>query len=947
MRRFCLFILFFLCVLSLSACDPSEPADPNTPEYPEGSIALTKENFTDYFTIRVTTDLSTDYIVDSVGTHKQTTATTYVAFVPKGDYVIVEGIAKFNVNAGITSAYPVSTYKDFSVVHTEQELNLDEEVVNDSYKLTVTRDADFYVAKDSNTITLNEVAGYLIDGKTKTPNAYESLTDDDRAASLEIKNQVQDLLLVFETSFADANSYNFSTTNIYEFKSLYGKGRDLSNLANYGKNKATVDLENKHLCIGLYNYYLREGELLRQRMNEYNLVEESVSAYSYEELLAEATPDFDNLFDTGAVYVRGEYDTTYYAYTTLKSIQNNRVKEAIRAHLENYGITTGWDKFVVKYTYYFVDGSFYFDATVTYSDPRYHVEYTDISVSYGFKVTDVNSANVSLYTPEKDAYALKDNLADAKKYLTGLVTIDSTTERVYFDLFQNTYNRPDSTEENFLPIRITESGLYEFTLSDGTQPYIFAEDGSQYQYYYPAGLYFLRYYGVPYGKTRELLKVNVTKLDDYADMENPIPTGNNTLEVYLESVKDKQAFLFVPSENGMYEFSETEGNVVFESFLASDYEERVSFCNTPYLSMYFEAGTSYIITVTHQTRTGEDASFSQTFTLTNVGDPLKEAPTLSDTWQEVFFGNGMFRAWVEIEKAGYYTVDFERTAGLVDPYGYLADEDGSSSDIKKVALEDGTQAYYLTEGRYLYLFSAMPNTYLVGNMRLSTKVLATESKETVMLSPDAYTTLSAYLPTVGSTATFFFTVPEGYHLLCPTSYFTTLYREDGTRVQYTRNNFYDIFFDRENCYQWANLTQGTYYIVLENINYSGESTTAEREFRLQATDEHEIQYYHMQACPELNREDITVLAYHGIYWGYRVALVEVGTYDETPHSETVAGYEFKYENANRLTVYKNGTIMTLSEMYENWESEALDFRDDAIAYFYERHTALFPTLYSE
>jgi hypothetical protein len=106
-----------------------------------------------------------------------------------------------------------------------------------------------------------------------------------------------------------------------------------------------------------------------------------------------------------------------------------------------------------------------------------------------------------------------------------------------------------------------------------------------------------------------------------------------------------------------------------------------------------------------------------------------------------------------------------------------------------------------------------------------------------------------------------------------------------------------------------------------------------------------MQYYYMQAHPELKREQIKVVAYHGMYYGYRAALIEVAEYENIQSSEKVGGYEFRYASSNSIVVLKDGAAMTLSEMYESWDESVMGDRDDAIKYFYERHLYFFPELY--
>lgn len=952
MKKFLTFLFLSLLTLTLCACQFTRlPPDAPTDETPEGAVALTKENFLSYFEIQVKTDLEEDYITDEVGVHKLTHATTYLAIVPKADYQIAEGTIKLNIQSAL-GRNAAQSFPEFRVVSSTQQLNLDEAIVNKSYKLTAQQDKSYAVLSGSDTATIQEVKGYLIEGGTKTPDAMEKLTDTDRENSNAVREELLARIKAYETAFANVENYSYKSRGVHILKSLYGEGRDVTNAVNYGKNPYLVDLLHHSYVRYSSNYYLKDGEFLVQYKNEAGLVKENESPYTEQEIIGEATPDFSDLTDRGAVFVRGESEGLYYAYVTLSTAQNETVKNSIKDTLYNWGCTSRHNEFVLKYTYAFQGDDFTFDATVTYQNPRYHVEYVDIRVSVGFDLYDVGVTEVPLYTPGKDDFALEETYEDMCKHLTGLVEITPDTERVYYTLFQNASQYPTSTEENYLPLNILEAGLYEFRSADGQLLDVYSIEDRRPSYdYFEAGLYYIRFTGMNYGATREVMLVSSSSLRDYADMENPIPTVNNTLPVDLESTKDKQAFSFTPSESGIYRFSDTDALIEFALYLKGQTKDYISACSKPHLNLYMEAGQEYIITAKlYRMSIDEDYSLTQDFTLTYLGKPMSERPLMSDTYQSIFLGNTNRSLTVNIQNAGYYTVDFLYEDGYADPYGYFADEEGySDKRAKKITLQDGRSAYYLTEGEYRYVFSISQNSYLIGKIRLVTEALATTQTQTVTLSYDTYTTLTATLPTIGSKVTFYFTIPDGANLICPSDAFLYLYDIEGKRVMHQSNSYTDVFHSYQSCcYRFVNLKGGTYSIEVENTNVAGESRTVTYLLRLQAKDEHEMQYYYMQAYPNVRREDIHIIAYLGSYYGYRVALIEIegDGYDDGFHTETVGGYDFHYNNGNRLTVIKDGKAMTLTQMYETWPAETLSQRDGAIAYFHEAFRLAFPERYN-
>ena len=951
MKRILILILSsVLLALSLVGCkgDSDDPAVGGIENYPEGAIPLTLDNFEDYFEIRVTTDLEVDYIEDYAGVHKMTKAESYVALVPKKDYTDVSGRVEFLLNAGISVGY--SSVSQFKIAQGVQHILLGEGIRNASFRMTADSDYDYTVTHGSNTVTLKAVEGYVIEGSVARPSEYESLTDEERESSDEVLAELKAELDGFISGFPAVKSYTLNGKSYYDFKSLYGGGRDVSNISNMSLNPAMVDRESGSYIRGLYRYYTKGGELWEQHKNSWDLVEERLSPYSENELFSELglSPDFSDLYDEGAVYV--ERDGKYYAYTTLQNMKEGVHKERITDYLENYGITTRWDRFIVKYHYELTEDSFVFCATVSYKDERYHVEYVDIVAQSGFEISDINSTAVEIFTPENSEFALEDSLEDAMERLTGIVNIDSDTEKVRFVVSQDSDREPPyNFEDNFLPIRINESGLYEFSLSDGAYFRILDAEGREVSgYYYPAGIYFLKYYDVPYGKTTVTLDVSVTRLDDYADMKNPIRIEGDSFELYLESGKDKAAFGFTPAVSGIYEFSDAGVNIQICAYRTDSLEDYESACSRPYLTLYLEGGVDYVFTFQHFPE-NMDESVDAEMRITHVGTPAQESPEITDEWREVFLGGGKFNCTFEALTAGYYVVEMERIAGVENDYiSVLSDPDDYSTDAKRVTLPDGRAAFFLAPGRYYTSMSAMDNCYFKGRYRVRLEVETVDKEREADIVYDEYTECAAYLPTLESRVTFWITVTERCNLLYKGNGFFKLYSEDGALVRYKTSSFIDVFSGGASCYQWVELDVGRYYFVLESQNYSGASGNAytdTRELRFQRTDEHEMQYYYMQAYPELKREEIKVVAYHGMYYGYRAALIEVTEPEGAPHSETVGGYEFRYASSNSIVVLKDGVALTLSEMYESWDESVMGDRDDAIKYFYERHLYFFPELY--
>ena len=198
-----LLLLIFALALTLCACNAPLPNEEN--DYPEGSIALTQENFYDYFEVKVKTDLSENYITDELGVHKLTEAVSYVAIVPKDDYRTVSGVITFQLNSAIARS-PAASYPEMHISASDLRLTLDDDIVNKSYRLSAKRDTDYYVMKGSDTVTLLDVTGYLIEGADEKPSELDALTDTDRKNSSLVLDELSARIDAYALAFPTLES---------------------------------------------------------------------------------------------------------------------------------------------------------------------------------------------------------------------------------------------------------------------------------------------------------------------------------------------------------------------------------------------------------------------------------------------------------------------------------------------------------------------------------------------------------------------------------------------------------------------------------------------------------------------------------------------------------------------------------------------------------------------
>ena len=940
-------LFLLICVVTmllLVGCNDNQPSTGGN-NYPDGAEEIKVDNFNDYFDVKVTTDISENYFEDNGQYLKQTKAVSYVAFVPKNNYSKVTVELKFQLNSKISIGY--SNIGDL-VESNEQSITLNNGITNKSFTITKENDYTYNVVSGSNTITITSVTGYVMPGKdiyelNEYETALQTQTTED---SNLVKSELETVINNYEYKFNNANSYKYTPTSYYEFKSIYGTGRDTTNKVNLGNNGYSVDVQNKIYSTSLYNYYVKNDSVYRQYKNQFGLVEENVEEdMSPETFISEVSPSFEGLFDENAIYVKN--GTEYYGYITLDKMSNDYISEYFKSHLQNYNITSNWDKFVVKYSYLLNDESFLYEVELHYANALYPNEYYDNTIVYGFKISNLNKENLTIYVAGKDSFALEDNKEDALKYLTGLVEVDSNTTEIKFSTCNTHTGEPSSMDRNYLPIRIKESGLYEFYI-DGRKIEIYsAETNYTSQYYYNAGLYYYYESYVPYGKTDITIQVVGSELNDYADMNNPVDILDNTIDVYLENVKDKQAFKFVPAETGLYEFIFEEQFIRIYAYTLDDFNSYFD-ATSYYHSIYFEKGKQYILTVEHSNH--DIDILSTTIGIEYVGMPNMETPEIKSEPTEVLFGNNLSYWYFDITTAGYYLLNVNKTGGYGSNTIHICDEYGDTYGVKevKVALPDGTKAFYLTEGRHYARFDITSNSYFKGTINYELKVPTIIKEQEIILSFDNYVEVSEILPTIGSKLTIWFEITEKCNLLSPTTGLGRIYYEDGRIVQRNSStNYTDVFHNNIECYCWKELEPGKYYMILENVDTSGSSRTVKESFRLQKLDEDPLQFYYMQAHPKVAREDIIIKNYYFKYWGYELAIYEVAgqDYGQTPWTETIGAYEFKYNNSNRIFAYKDGKLMTLSEMYESWPEEELKYREDAIKYFYEKHLEFYSELY--
>ena len=829
-KIFALAILVAILCLTVVACDPKPtPSDNDLPDYPEGATALTKENFEQYFDVKVHTDCTFDFSTsgDDLVFPK---ATTYVAFVAKNGFLDVACEVKYTVNTKVfQSSYAAMKY---SVEMEEQTLILHEtDYQNKAYTLISGQPSyyEFKVESGTDNITINSVKGYVILGENYTPTDYEKLLESDYANSESIKDALEGEIndLAMGIAMGTTKTYGMSAKSGFTFKSVYGSDRNMSTSAH---STIKADLENyRYAHDGEVYYYNREdGKIYHQYYNKFGLIIEEVLPWEVSDMLNEMIPPLDGLLDENAVYVNR--DGVFYAYTTLNDMADSDYKDTFVQSFDALELDCDLDKVYVTYTYDFSDG-FFFEIKVEHKDIKQD-EYVDNSLYINLSVFDVNEVSVEIYSEEDSKFALATDIEHAMEFKPGMVTVNSTTETFEYVISQDKYE-DNQRIDNYLPVLVTEGGIYTFTSLNGGQPVTTtiynAEGGIHNERYFSPGVYFIQNVYVPYGKTTLTMEVDCVVLDDYGDITNPTPIDGNGFTANLERVGDMQAFSFTPTESGIYEFSPTESGfdvaiLVYDGDLVD--QGYAIYTASNYLTCSLNAGETYVFEVKYQYGETEDAVYEGV--LTFVGNPSREPQALTTEMQEYFVGNGEFKFYFDVEIPGYYALEFEHIAG-VEPSGYSVD-DSEGEYYNNTVTIDNAKYYVLEKGRYYFnLYGGGTRQYFKGNVRILLFREGVQEERFITLSDDEYTTLTVNLPTNNSYVEYVFTVSEECSLF-RYGYNCTLYKENGTTVVGGRYTV-DTAFDVTNVVE-STLTPGTYILRVANYS-SGDEIEATVSLRLQ------------------------------------------------------------------------------------------------------------------
>ena len=837
MKKFLIWMFTCLLLLSLVACD-DEPGETSGNDYPAGAIALTKDNFKNFFDIHVSTDFYYDYDVEF------TKATSYVALVPKGDYGNgkIEGEISFELNATLKQVMGGSTHRVSTKV---EKIAFQKGVMNQSFTSYApnghTTQTRYFLVEDSNNITIKDVSGYLTIGSS-APTEYEQIkvnvTESDSQAAL---TELRALVEAFQKGFDVAKSYHFAQGVSYHFGSYYGENRDVTWNA---PDKVSIDLVNQTFLYGGARYYYIDNVCFAQRLQANDVVTTERSGMTIEEAQDHAQPLWE-IFDANALYSK-VHDGYYVAYIPLSQMKAGECKDEILSDLREYGITTRHDEFIVKYEYGFDGSSFLFSATIDHLDYTYPVEFVDIEISYEQKISDVDNASVTLYSPDQYQFEIPDNLEDAMALQIGYVEIGCDTKEFTYHTYSDQYKGYNSTNvENFFPMYITEGGVYQFTPSSKTIAIYdangnYCEDNYAKGNYYPAGLYYVRCNSVLYGYLTHTMTVSGMAFVDYGDVNHPTVIGDDgVFSCYFEGNEDRCVLSFTPSATGIYSFGD-HGHVAMYAYEIDSFDSPVATTSGGTHNLSLEEGVTYILVL--DAAYGAEEPFTFSGTVMQLGTPTENGFVITGEMQDVFlWGENDPYGIVNITTPGAYYIAYEYGSGQELTSSAFYTLDGKYIRVGDyVETENGTLAIvYLDVGTYHCKPDVYSNSYYMGGIALVAYQLGEQEEKTVTLSTSQYTTITTEnLATLYSSSTLTFEVEQDVRLLCTTdSDFFTIYDEAGNRVSITSYPTYrDVAYENVEVKYSANLSPGTYTIVFVIDEYT-KPGVKEAAIRLQPLEE--------------------------------------------------------------------------------------------------------------
>ena len=770
--------------------------------YPDGAIAITEDNFYDYFEIKTTATCDYNFYTGN------TDAVAYVAIVPLQSYKNVVGKIKFDVNTRIYKWYGPESYK---ISNTEESLLLGKDIVNGNYKMTVQKsnaytdpyDDPFKVDTESIGISVNSVDGYLLlDERVKNPNELEALTKEQKDASRSVYTEVSALINALRSDFGEANSYAYQINRGYEILSYYGNA--LSKKSSYTPVGLKVNKSDNVFEYMDRKHYSTDGKWYEQSIRpNTDLVGVSESGFSMDEVLSECAPIWDML-DENAIYIK-ESDGVYTAYVSLHDMKKSEWRKHIISSFDTYGMTTRHDKFLVKYQYYFTNNGLEFYIALDYEDYTYTTErYCGAKYSAKQTIIDINNTTVELYTEKTHDFVLADNFEDASFFKNGLIEIDSSTTQFSYKTFSDQYkDEVDPRYYNYLPIRILESGVYNFT-PDKQTIHILDETGKVYGYYdennyFPAGLYYIRSNYVNYGITEMTVTVESRIYEDYADIHsvNTVLRESDSFEFEFEGNGDLNAFLFTPDHSGIYSLGNHKNiNVlIYDKANLDECESNVWPSN---LNVELVGGKEYVIALECVNYGDNKERFTYSGNIRYIGEAIKENSELGYEWIDVVLSdNSTFK--VTPENVGYYYVEYEYADGKEIINGYAYDSDGKFHyEYKTVEINGKEVRVFALDKNTAYTVNPElnMNEYFKGKARLVCYEMGVTESESITIPTSEYITITtADLNTPYSSSTFTFTVTEKCRLLITLdSDSFALYDENGRRYMFT---VYPTYQDEE------------------------------------------------------------------------------------------------------------------------------------------------------
>ena len=431
------------------------------------------------------------------------------------------------------------------------------------------------------------------------------------------------------------------------------------------------------------------------------------------------------------------------------------------------------------------------------------------------KIHNVNNVTIELYDPSEHQFALNSTFEEAVDNLYGLKEVNKETKYINF----TTNNQ---IGDNYLPIKITEAGNYKFTHSNIKFEIYDINKQEVVGDYFKEGLYIIR---ILNNQSAKSSKINVAyyELNDYDTFENPREILNETINLNLENVYDRQIYSYEVSESGVYQFDSIAATKIkIDIYDSADLSKKINTLTNGKESIILDEGKKYLFVFYCDVH--NDLYQDYDINLVYHGDVSTKSISITEEWSDEFliYRDGKdYKLFFDVDKTGVYVIEVMDSDGDISScnIGCLKSANGGNQIPEE--LEDGTNLYYLNSGQNYYYYFNQVNDFYKGKFRYRFIAETTFIEKEVEFANE-YITITEVVPTKFSNVKVYFTVGESsYLLLKKGDELPPIYNESHNKVTLIGETYMDEVAGFE-VYKYRILEPGNYYFYCtETINMLG------------------------------------------------------------------------------------------------------------------------------